>query len=106
MKDGQAVLAPSPNGVQVVVLAGSRSQPVTEEQARPAIEQFILNERKRKLVEDDLKAMRAAAKIEYVGKFGQGAASAPAGAAPVAAPTPPAASGLSANDISKGMGLK
>jgi EpsD family peptidyl-prolyl cis-trans isomerase len=110
MKDGQAVLAPSPTGVQVVVLAGSRSQPVTEEQARPAIEQFILNERKRKLVEDDMKAMRAAAKIEYVGKFGQGAASAPAGAAPVAASAPaaaPAASaGLNANDISKGMGLK
>ena len=47
---------PTPNGVQVVVLAGSRSQPVSEEQARPAIEQFLLNERKRKLVEDDLKA--------------------------------------------------
>jgi hypothetical protein len=59
--------------VQVVVLAGSRSQPVSEEQARPAIEQFLLNERKRKLIEDDIKAMRAGAKIEYVGKFGEGA---------------------------------
>jgi EpsD family peptidyl-prolyl cis-trans isomerase len=109
MKDGQAMLAPSPTGVQVVVLAGSRSQPVTEEQARPAIEQFILNERKRKLVEDDIKAMRAAAKIEYIGKFAQGAASAPAGAAPAATPAPaaPAASaGLNSNDISKGLGLK
>jgi EpsD family peptidyl-prolyl cis-trans isomerase len=111
MKDGQAVLAPAPNGVQVVVLAGSRSQPVNEEQARPAIEQFILNERKRKLVEEDLKAMRAAAKVEYIGKFAQSAASAPAAAAPEAASAPvpvaPAASGgLNANDISKGMGLK
>ncbi len=61
--------------VQVIVLAGSRSQPVTEEQARPAIEQFLLNERKRKLIEDDVKAMRAAAKIEYVGKFAEAAAS-------------------------------
>ena len=68
--------------MQVVVLAGSRSQPVSEEQARPAIEQFLLNERKRKLVEEDMKAMRAAAKIEYVGKFAEGAASAPAAAAP------------------------
>jgi EpsD family peptidyl-prolyl cis-trans isomerase len=134
MKDGQAMLVPAANGVQVVVLAGSRSQPVSEEQAKPAIEQYLLNERKRKLVEDDLKAMRAAAKIEYVGKFAA-AASAPAGAAsaaapnaaptaapaapavapaaaqapaPAAAPTPaPAASGgLSSTDISKGMGLK
>ncbi len=106
MKDGQAALVPAPNGAQVVVLAGSRSQPVSEEQARPAIEQFILNERKRKLVEDEVKALRAAAKIEYVGKFAEGAASA---SAPAAAPPPaaPAASGaLSASEISKGMGVK
>jgi len=109
MKDGQAMLVPSAAGVQVIVLAGSRSQPVNEEQARPAIEQFILNERKRKLVEDDVKAMRAAAKVEYVGKFAEGAASAPAAAAPATpvAPAPaPAASGMSSSDISKGMGLK
>lgn len=131
MKDGDTQLNVAPNGmVQVIVLAGSRSQPVSEEQARPAIEQFLLNDRKRKLVEDDLKAMRAAAKIEYLGKYAGGpgaAASAPAAAttpslggtdaapAPAAATTPaataapaaPAAStGLSASDISKGMGLK
>ncbi len=125
MQDGQAIMNQGPNGVQVVVLAGSRSQPVGEEQARPAIEQYLTNERKRKLIEDDVKAMRAAAKVEYVGKFGEGAT--PAGgpasgaaAAPVAAPAPapiaaptaapaPAAaasSKLSATDISKGMGLK
>lgn len=121
MQDGQAIMNQGPNGVQVVVLAGSRSQPVGEEQARPAIEQYLTNERKRKLIEDDVKAMRAAAKVEYVGKFGEGAT--PAGgpasgaaAAPAAAPAPTpttvptpaaAASGkLSATDISKGMGLK
>ena len=107
MQDGQAILNPGPNGVQVVVLAGSRSQPVAEEQARPAIEQFLLNERKRKLIEDDVKAMRTAAKIEYVGKFAEGAASVPV-AAPVAvaAPARAASAGLNAADISKGMGLK
>jgi hypothetical protein len=31
-------------GAQVVVLAGSRSQPVNEEQARPAIEQYLLTD--------------------------------------------------------------
>lgn len=115
MKDGQAMVVPTATGVQVVLVAGSRSQPVSEEQARPAIEAYLLNERKRKLIEEDIKAMRAAAKIEYVGKFGEGAASAPAGVpptAPAAAPVAPAAapapaaSGLSATDISKGMGLK
>ena len=106
MKDGQASMLQGAAGVQVVVLAGSRSQPVSEEQARPAIEQFLLNDRKRKLVEDDLKALRGQAKIEYMGKFAEGprpgAASAPASTAA------PAASGatLSPADISKGMGLK
>lgn len=110
MKDGQAALVPAPNGVQVIVLAGSRMQPVTEEQARPAIEQFILNERKRKLVEEDVKSLRAAAQIEYVGKFAEPAASAPAAAggtpAVAAPPAAPASPGLTGADISKGMGLK
>ncbi|MBK8105742.1 MAG: hypothetical protein IPK42_09330 [Betaproteobacteria bacterium] len=61
LKDGPAAVSPAANGVQVVVLAGSRSQPVSEEQARPAIEQFLLNDRKRKLVEEDMKGLRAAA---------------------------------------------
>ena len=103
MKDGQAAIVPTPSGVQVIVLAGSRSQPVTEEQARPAIEQFLLNERKRKLVEEDMKAQRAAAKIEYVGAYAGGPGPAPAASA---APPAPGASGLTATDISKGMGLK
>jgi len=106
MKDGQATMSQAPNGVQVILLAGSRSQPVTEEQARPAIEQILLNERKRKLAEDELKTLRAAAKIEYVGKFAEKPAS---GAAPAPMPTaadPAASGGLSSTDISKGLGLK
>lgn len=71
-KDGQALFSLTPEGAQVMVLAGSRSQPVDEARAQPAIEQFLLNERKRKLVEDDLKALRAAAKIEYVGDYADG----------------------------------
>ena len=111
MKDGQAMLLPAPNGAQVVILAGSRMAPVTADQARPAIEQFLLNERKRQIVEKDRKDMRAAAKIEYVGKFAEGAASAPVATALVAPAAPASASasapgGLDASSISKGMGLK
>ena len=106
MKDGQAMVVPNANGVQVVFLAGSRSQPVAEEQARPAIEAFLLNDRRRKLVEDDLKNLRAGAKIEYVGKFAEGAASAPAAKPAVPVVAPAASGGLSSSDISKGMGLK
>lgn len=117
MKDGQALLNPTPNGAVVIMLASSRAQPVSQEQARPAIEQFLLNDRKRKLLEDDRKALRTAATIEYVGKFAGPAASAPAepaavapALAPVAAPPAPAeapaSAGLDPAAISKGMGLK
>ena len=104
MKDGQAMLAPSATGAQVIVLAGSRSEPVDEARAKPAIEQYLLNEAKRKVIEADMKAMRSAAKIEYVGKFAPTAAS---GAASAAAPAPaPSASSTEADAISKGLGLK
>lgn len=114
LKDGQAIVVPAPNGLQVIALAGSRSQPVTLEQARPAIEQFIVNERKRKLIEDDMKTMRAAASIQFVGKFAETPASAPAGAPataqaanPAAAPaSAPAAGGMSASELSKGLGIR
>lgn len=108
LQDGQSLVLPTATGAQVVVLAGSRMQPVSEEQARPAIEQFLLNERRRKLVEDDIKALRAAAKIEYVGKFAEaarGGASAPSGQ-PAAAATPAASGALTSTDVSKGLGLK
>jgi EpsD family peptidyl-prolyl cis-trans isomerase len=77
MKDGQLNFSVRPGGAQVVYLAGSRSEPVTLDRARPAIEQFLLNERKRKLVADDLAALRGAAKIEYVGDFAADAARSP-----------------------------
>jgi EpsD family peptidyl-prolyl cis-trans isomerase len=69
MKDGQAILNVTPNGAQVIFLAGSRLQPVTMEQATAAIEQFLLNERKRDILIKEIKALRDAAKIEYVGKY-------------------------------------
>ena len=121
MKDGQAVFNAAPNGAVVIVLAGSRSQPVGEEQARPAIEQFLLNQRKRELLEQDRKRLRADATVQYVGKFAEGAppaaeaasappesglpSLAPAGEAAMP-PAAPASAGLDPAAISKGLGLK
>ena len=52
-----------------------------------------------------MKALRAAAKIEYVGKFATAAAS--GAAVPTAAQTPASsASSVEADAISKGLGLK
>ena len=85
MKDGETFFRADPGRVYVMSLVSSRSQPVSLEQATPAIEAYLLNERKRKLLADDLAALRGAAKIEYVGTFAAAAAS-----APKAAPEPPA----------------
>jgi EpsD family peptidyl-prolyl cis-trans isomerase len=137
MSEGQSLLNPTPQGAQIIIVRGVRSQPVDTERASRAIEQFLFNEQKRKLMADDLKALRAAAKIDYRGRF---AASAPpladatrqATAADVAASaaaqleTKPvneaaaanaamniaadaavkAASGIDANTVNKGLGLK
>ncbi len=81
-EDGQDAFNVRPGGVQILSLAASRSQPLTLAQATPAIEQFLLNERKRKLVADDLAALRAGAKIEYLGDFAADAARSPYKAPP------------------------
>jgi EpsD family peptidyl-prolyl cis-trans isomerase len=110
LKDGQNMLTPTPNGATVLWLASSRAQPVSEEQARPAIEQYLLNERRRQLLEDDRKALRSAAAVQYMGKFAPGsAASGAAAAPPAAAPAPaapPASGALDPAAVSRGMGLK
>jgi EpsD family peptidyl-prolyl cis-trans isomerase len=107
MKDGSALLSPTANGVNVMYLAASRPQPVDLERATRAIENYLHNERKRVLIADDLKALRASAKIEYAGKY---AASAPA--AEVVKPVTPAevaasaAAALDMKSINEGLGIQ
>jgi EpsD family peptidyl-prolyl cis-trans isomerase len=103
MRDGQAILNATPTGAQLVVLVGSEAAPITEAQARPAIEQFLLGERRRRLVDDDRRGLRAMATIRYVGQF---AASAPRDGE---APTPPSAPASALMDpavVKRGMGGK
>ena len=108
LKDGESILNATPTGAQVVVLAGSRAQPVSEPQAAKAIEQFLLNERKRKIVADDVKSLRAAAKIAYLGKFAdQGSAASAGGRAPIIeSVAASAAAAVDAKTVSDGLGLK
>ena len=83
LKDGEALFLPAATGAQVIVVLASRPAPIDETKARPVIEQFLWNENKRRMVQNDMKALRDASKIEYVGKYaetapvGGGAASAP-----------------------------
>lgn len=81
MKDGQISVQEIPSGLHIVILAASESKPVSLDQAKPFIEQFLLNERRRQLVEAEGKSLRNAAKIEYVGSFAKSPGEAASGAA-------------------------
>jgi EpsD family peptidyl-prolyl cis-trans isomerase len=115
LKDGQTMFAATPTGARLLTLVQSRNAPVTEEQAKPAIEQFLVNEAKRKAVEQDLKTIRSSSHIEYVGQFATRPASAASETATgttavpavPALPSAPAASGIDAAAMNKGLsGLK
>ncbi|MCU0809981.1 MAG: EpsD family peptidyl-prolyl cis-trans isomerase [Thiobacillaceae bacterium] len=66
MKDGQVALLPGrPGHVVIQQLQESQLQPVTLEQSRNAIERALTTQKRKELMEADLKKLRAAAKIEY-----------------------------------------
>jgi EpsD family peptidyl-prolyl cis-trans isomerase len=95
MPEGQAMVANAPDGMLVVVVAGSQAQPVTLEQAKPAIERVLQAEARQKAAKSELDSLKAAAKIEYVGEFVDAGKE-------VAALAAPAASAASAKTDSAG----
>ncbi|MBZ0067522.1 MAG: EpsD family peptidyl-prolyl cis-trans isomerase [Thiobacillus sp.] len=119
MPDGQAMVVNQPEGLLVIVLADSQTQPVTQEQAKPAISALLKKQAQQKAAKAELDALKAAAKIEYLGEFADAgkepaaaaAPAEPAAAAPAAdaapAPAADAAPDADAAAISKGLsGLK
>lgn len=114
MPKGQAVVVNTPEGLLVIVLADTQDQPVTLEQAKPAIANLLKTQAQQKAAKAELDTLKATAKIEYLGEFvDAGKAPASDAAAPeAAAPTPstPApttpkaeASDVDAEAISKGV---
>jgi EpsD family peptidyl-prolyl cis-trans isomerase len=87
MPKGQAMVVNAPDGLLVIVLADTQDQPVSLEQAKPAIAGLLKTQAQQKAVKAELDALKAAAKIEYVGEFAD-AGKEPA--APAATPTPAA----------------
>jgi hypothetical protein len=106
MKDGEAILNPTASGALLVVRAGSRPQPVALDKATPAVEQFLLNARKRELIVKDIKALRAAAKVEYAGPFAGAAPAADTASAALPAFAPAASEALDAAHGAKEGGSK
>jgi len=111
MPDGQAMVVNTPDGLLVVVLADSQTQPVTLEQAKPAIVRKLQMDARQKAAKAELDALKAVATIEYMGEFADAGKeeATPAAAAPAepAAAATPAEPDSDADAISKGIsGLK
>lgn len=81
MKDGEVKVLDTPRAVVVLQRVNSRLEPIDEARARPAIEQFLGNEQRRQVSAAEIKRLKAAAKIEYLGEFAKLGSSA---SAPVA----------------------
>lgn len=70
MKDGQVMVLPGrPGHVLIRVLQASQLQPVSLEQSHSAIERAMMSEKRKALMEADLKKLREAAKIEYTSGY-------------------------------------
>jgi EpsD family peptidyl-prolyl cis-trans isomerase len=111
VNDGQSLFITGTDGFKAILVVASKSQPATFEQAKPAIEQFLTVERRREFAQKEMKSLRAAAKIEYIGKFAEKPASGAAAAAPAPASAAvadtAASAGLDASALNKGLsGLK
>jgi EpsD family peptidyl-prolyl cis-trans isomerase len=92
LKEGQSQVIAGPLGARILTIVSVKPAPLAAPEAKNAIQQYLLVDRKRQVVDQQLKQLRAAARIEYQGKFAQAAGeAAPAdGVAPVVVTTPTA----------------
>jgi hypothetical protein len=69
-KDGTIEFFEGPNfGANIVKIVSSQPAPVDLKAARSSIEQFLTNRKRDELVQAEVKRLRDAAKIQYVGEF-------------------------------------
>lgn len=62
---GASQIKETPTGLRVLTVVNAKAEPVNLEQATPAIERFLLNERRRSLLDKEREHLRAQAVIEY-----------------------------------------
>jgi EpsD family peptidyl-prolyl cis-trans isomerase len=92
---GQIMLMPAQRGFLLMQVAAAEKQPLDEKRAQPFIEQYLMNQKKLETARTEIKQLRDAAKIEYLGVFAEVAASgAPEPAKPAAAPARSAPSAI------------
>ncbi len=109
MKPGDVMFYPAGNRALAVQLTGWQELPMSEPEAAPYIAQALLTQKRGQQAGEEIKRLRTAAKVEYVGEYAKTASAAPQ---PEAAPKPDAAKAAKpdkpdSNVIDKGLtGLK
>ncbi len=116
LKDGQRLIMDNGQRATLIRIASSQQVPVSEEQARAGIEQFLNNRRATETITQEIKRLREAHPVTYMGEFGKPAPAPGAGAAAssltegtptTAAPTaPPAATTTSPDQSAIERGLQ
>lgn len=80
MSKGQLFLVREGARSLLMSIADIKDAPLSYEAAAPQIEQFLVNKKNKEIAEAEIKRLRAAAKIEYLGSIKPTAAAAPAAA--------------------------
>jgi EpsD family peptidyl-prolyl cis-trans isomerase len=107
LKDGQTLMAQTPQAITLIHIASSKSVPVDEPTASPRIAQFLGNQRANEAITNNVKALRKSAKLEYMGEFAKDAAAVAAEAASAASAAAAAATEQPKSTLEKGIaGLK
>jgi EpsD family peptidyl-prolyl cis-trans isomerase len=71
MKEGQSGIFENGDQAALVTVIKAAPEPLSEEAARPIIEQFLTRRQNAELVKTTVRRLREQAKIEYVGEFGK-----------------------------------
>jgi EpsD family peptidyl-prolyl cis-trans isomerase len=98
MAKGEVAIIPAAETLSVLQLQDFKEQPLTEEQAKAVIGKFLFEQKRKALIETEMKRLRDTAKIEYLGAY------ADAGKAPqdIAAKQPASAVNASEPQVQSG----
>jgi len=69
LKDGQVLSLSTGDSLNIIAIAGSQAQPIDEAQAKPVIERFLMNSKKREVSATALKDLHAKAEVKYLGDY-------------------------------------
>lgn len=101
LEPGRSVVVERSDGLVVGTLIRSELAVVNRHDAQEPIQSVLLNLRRREAVAKGMKGLRASAKVELLGRFAPGAASAPQGASAAKPPQPAASIASPASAASK-----